>query len=423
MRLKKIITVAAALAMAMSMSLVASFAADIDNGVKNTTDTQISIPKGVTFINEDAVSSYGPDITYTYSVAPAGITDGQYTVKDAAGHITSVNNGVADGLSFHNDVNSITFANSQLFTTSASGVETQKDIVLDVDLSKFSKPGVYRYKITDTTALADLYAAGITRDDNYQEDRYIDVFIHRNATSGALEISGYALKTTNDSTDGTATPPTAKDPGYVVASDVEDGTPADTDRYETYNVSVTKQVAGAMGDREHGFPFDITVTNQGKLFQSAYGDVNAAKAATAATTTALHPQNGLKHGQTYTLVGLSPKATLAVVETNDTTDLYTVTVAGSTGSIQVTENASAKTYSIAASAVSTYDADNSATTVNDLGAKTNYSAVTYTNTLDDVSPTGLVLRFGIYFFAIAAALMLFAVSRTSSDEKEDGTIA
>lgn len=406
--MKKVLSIAAAFALILSLSVTSVFAAAIGTGVVESSDTTITIPKGVTFINEDAVTSNGPGITFSYTVAPASVTAGQYTVKDADGHITSVNPGPAAGLSL--DSSTLTFGANETFTTSAAGVEATKNLSLSVDTSAFTKPGVYRYVITDTTAKADLFAAGITRDDNYQTTRFIDVFIKRDASNNFV-VAGYALKTTNDSTDGSTDPATPKDPGFVSSSDVEDGTPADTDRYETYNVTVTKQVAGTMGDVEHEFPFAITVANQGKAFKSAKGNVATASAATAATTTAL--STALKHGETYTIVGLSPKATFSVVETNDTTDLYTVTVAGSSQAIQVTENASAKTYSIAAGAVSTYDTDNSASSVNDLGDETNYSAVTYTNTLEEVSPTGLVLRYGPFMILFAAALVILAASKHS----------
>jgi hypothetical protein len=400
--MKKVLSIAAAFALILSLSVTSVFAAAIGTGVVESSDTTITIPKGVTFINEDAVTSNGPGITFSYTVAPASVTAGQYTVKDADGHITSVNPGPAAGLSL--DASTLTFGANETFTTSAAGVEATKNLSLSVDTSAFTKPGVYRYVITDTTAKADLFAAGITRDDNYQTTRYIDVFITRDSNDDFV-VAGYALKTTNDSTDGSANPATPKDPGFVSSSDVEDGTPADTDRYETYNVTITKEVDGAMGDVEHEFPFAITVSNQSKPFLAGEG--------TTASTSNTSLSATLKHGDTYTIQGLSPKATFSVVETNDTTDLYTVTVAGSSSAISVTENAQAKTYAIAAGAVSTYDTDNSASSVNELGDETNYSAVTYTNTLDEVSPTGLVLRYGPFMILFAAALVILAASKHS----------
>lgn len=410
-RIRKSLAITATLAMALCLSVTAAFAAPIGNGVATTSDTQITVPKGITFINEDSVTSYGPGITYSYTVAPATVTEGAMTVKDADGHSTTVHAGPAQGLTLASST--LAFPATETNTTSATGIEHTKDIVMNVDLTKFDRAGVYRYVLTDTTAKADLYAAGITRDDNYDTTRFIDVFIKRNA-SGNMEVYGYALKVDNSSTDGTATPPTAKDPGYVATSDAEDGTPAMTDRYKTYNVTLTKTVAGTLGDFEHQFPFAITVANNNKNYYAAKGDINAAKAATADAQTSKN--TALKHTETYTLAGLSPHATVAYQETNDTTDLYEVTVAGSSSAITVTDDGN-KHYSVAAGAVSDYDTQNSATTVNAVGATTNYSAVTYTNTLDEVSPTGFVQHFGMILMVLVAGIAILLIgSKTSEDD-------
>ena len=436
-RTRKLIALMATMAMVLSLGVTSAFAAgisDTSTGVADLrpgTDTQITVPKGVTFMNADSVTSYGPGITYSYTLAPATVTDGAMTVKDAQGHITTVHSGPAEGLYFVTDTansNNFTatsktaatlaFPATETYTTTPAGTQATKHLTMAFDASKFgTTPGVYRYVITDTTATSALYTAGVTRDDDYDTTRFIDVFVKRNA-AGNMEVYGYALKTDNSSTDGSATPATAKDPGYVSESPVESGgSNPDTDRYETYNVTLTKQVEGTLGDRNHEFPFAITVANDSKNYNAAKGDVAAAKAATADAQTS--KSTTLKHGETYTLAGLSPHATVAYQETNDTTDLYTVTVAGSSSAIAVTENAAAKTYAVAAGAVSSYETDNSTSSVNDLGATTNYSAVTYTNTLDEVSPTGFIQHFGMIFMIFAAAVMMFVVAASRSSEDEE----
>lgn len=405
---RKLIATMAAFAMTLTLGASASFAASIGTGVAETNDTQITVPKGVTFINEDAVTSYGPGITYTYTVAPA-TTEDAMTVTDAEDHVGTVHAGPANGLTL--ETPSITFGADETYTTSAAGVQATKNIVMNVDLSKFNRAGIYRYVLTDTTAKADLYAAGITRDDGYDTTRFIDVFVRRTATG--FEVYGYALKTANGSTIAS----TEKDPGFVSESPAEDGDPVATDKYKTYNVTLTKTVTGTLGDFEHEFPFAITVSNNGHNYNAAKGDINAAKAATATSATSLNTT--LKHTQTYTIAGLSPHATVAYQETNDTSDLYEVSVAGSSSAISVTADQTAKTYAVAAGAVSAYDTENSATSVAAIGSKTNYEAVTYTNNLDEVSPTGLVLRFGAYAFLIALAFgMMFALNRRESVKDE-----
>lgn len=394
MKKKGIAMLALSLVMAFGMGSSA-MAAAIGDGVVESDSTTITIPKGVTFINDEAVTSYGPGITYTYTVAPATVAAGT-TITDGT-NTTTVHAGPAGGLTL--DAASLTFGSGTTYTTSAAGVESTQNISMSVDLSQFTKPGVFRYVINDTTATSALYAAGITRDDNYDTDRYIDVFIKRG--QNGLEVAGYALKDEQDSN--------AKDPGFVSESPAEDGTTVDTDRYETYNLVLTKQVAGAMGDTEHSFPFAATVANDGKSF-------SAGKTGAISDTSATALSTALKHGESYYIKGLSPRATISYQETNDTPDLYTVSAAGSSSAIALTENASAKTYTMSAAAVSSYVSSNSNSSVDVLGAETNVSEVTYTNTLEEVSPTGLILRYGMFFFMIAAAGLLILANRRSQEE-------
>lgn len=398
----RIIVALSTMALLFSLSFSTVFAAPIGSGVANSSDTSITVPKGVTFINEDSVDCYGPGVSFSYTLAPATVATGT-TVTDANNAVGTVHAGPANGLVLNSST--VTFAATEVFTSSATGVEAKKNIEMTADLSKFSQPGIYRYVLTDVTPTSDLYNAGIIRDADYQTARYIDVFVRRNA-SGNLEVSGYALKTTNDST----TASTTKDPGYVVASAVEDGDPADTDRYKTYNVSVKKLVDGGMADNSHEFPFAITVSNNGHSYFAGEG-TTAATAATSLNAT-------LKHNDVYDIKGLSPHATVAVVETNDTPDAYQVSVAGATSAITVSEDSAAKTYSIAAAAVSTYDDRNSATSVAVVGEDTNYKEITYTNTLIEVSPTGFAQHFGqLIAIAIAAIIMLVLATKTTEDEE------
>ena len=398
-KLKKVGAFLLSAAMALTIGSASAFAADIGNGVATTGDNQITVPKGVTFINEDSVTSYGPGITYTYTLAPAEVAAGT-TVTDSNDNSTTVHAGPAGGLTLESA--SLAFPASETNTTSASGTQHSKNIVMNFDGSAFERAGVYRYVLTDTTSAAALYAAGITRDADYDTTRYIDVFVKN--VNGTMTVYGYALKTENNTT----TAASDKDPGFVSESPAEDGTSVDTDRYKTYNVTLTKQVAGTLADTEHEFPFAITVANDGKSYNAAKGNVAAAASAEATAATSL--TTSLKHTQTYTIAGLSPHATVAYQETNDTTDLYEVTAAGSTSALTVTDDGN-KHYAVAAGAVSTYENDNTESSVAAVGSATNYQAVTYTNTLEEVSPTGLVLRYGAYVFMIAMALALLAVFR------------
>lgn len=400
--LKRIGAVALAVAVSLTMG-VTSFAAgeaELVNGVASSDSTTLIIPKGLTMINAQSADSYGPNITFTYSVEPASVQAGT-TITDNDGHTGTLNAGPTGGMTLASS--NVVFPGSQIFSTSPAGTEAKKNITLNLNLDNFSKPGIYRYVLTDTTATSALFAAGITRADDYQTARYIDVFIKND--NGSLAVYGYALKATNDATNNEGKGnTTGKDPGFIKDSAVEGADK--TDKYETYNVELTKVVSGTLADTTHPFPFEVTISNDGKSYFAAKGDLEAARH-NATSETSL--STTLKNGETYTIAGLSPRATVAVQETNDTTDLYEVTAADASSALTVSKDGN--DYSIAAAAISDYMTANSDTSVNTLGTESDYKSITYTNTLNEVSPTNVVVRFAPYLFILGAAIVLLVMMR------------
>ena len=86
----------------------------------------------------------------------------------------------------------IVFSSELAHNVSTSGVEQKKNLTVNIDLTKFTKPGIYRYKIEDVTAIETLYNAGINRAEHYDNDRYLDVYIKNNGENG-LAVAGYTL--------------------------------------------------------------------------------------------------------------------------------------------------------------------------------------------------------------------------------------
>ena len=374
-----------------------------DNGTTASNDTSLTIQKGITVYNDESMTVDGPTITYSYTIEPATVASGT-TVTDAANNTAYVHAGSAGGITLSSST--VAFTGEDIAAVPA-GQEVKKTIGLNVDITKFDRPGIYRYKLTDTTSVSALYAAGITRDDDYEKDRFLDVYVSRKE-DGTFQVSGYALQ--KEDTDGTL----VKDPGYIADSEKPETGDNLTDNYYTYNITVKKQVTGAMGDRNHEFPFTITIANESKSYYSGKDASALTKSSSTSVSTAL------KHGEAYYIRGLSPKAVEGIVETNDTEDLYIVTVEGkaspsATGtSIAVTEGTNAQnksTYTAASSAVSTYDASNGSSSVEAVPESTERAEVTYTNNMNEVSPTGVIMRFGPFLFILAAGIMILVSIR------------
>ena len=413
--MRKVVSRVSAIALAaamMAVSAVPAFAAGIGTGtVQNgvNSDASVTIPKGITNLNDEPGTYYGPDVTYSYSIAPVEPA-ASASVTDSNNRTQPVHQGPADGASLAST--NVTFTSGTV-SVIAGGTEITQNLTVNVDTTKFASPGIYRYVITDTTSAATLYAAGITRPDNYDTTRYLDVYI-RNGNNG-LEVAGYALTKDNMVS---IVANTTKDPGFIASSETATGAPG-TDRYKTYNVTLTKSITGDMADKTHAFPFSVTVSNQGR--NCTYNKNSETQ------TTATDPTFTVNLTDTDVLYikGLSPKATVAYTETNDTEDNYVVTIAGTgNGSTDTFTNNgtlnAGDTASLTAGAVSSYNTANSASSVANIGADTTRKAVTFTNNLESISPTGVIIRIAPFALLLALAMGLFLATRKrKNDETRD----
>lgn len=451
---KKICALVLAIAMVLAMGSVAMAATDTYTGSDKTEativkgKTEIPLTKSIVFFNENKSGVYEPNITFSYAVEPATINDMTYTVTDDKNPAVEayVHPGITDGVKGMN----IAFSSDNYVeTTAADGVEVEHTGYLTVDLTKFTKPGVYRYKITesvtnpatDTDNNAKLQAAGLTaRDSSYDNTRYLDVYIHYTSEdSTTLEMYGAVIFksiTSNGqnniiakATEGTAA--TEKTTGFEpgVGGHANKKTDPNVDKYTTYDFTVKKTVSGTMADKNHEFPFYVTVSNSisgAKFTYTAAGTetftgmtlTNGAATLSAANFSIGSDGKGsnltLKHNDTIKLVGVPSNQTteLAVVikEFNDTYDKYTPSADATNGDIRMT-------------AGTAMTADTGFDTTSSFTVKTNDVAdqiLTIDNKLDEISPTGVVLRVAPYVLILGAGIALLLISRrrkTASEEE------
>ena len=296
-----------------------------------------------------------------------------------------------------------------------SGVYTgnkEKLYILKTDLTKFVSPGIYRYKITDETTTSALFAAGITRPDTYQTERYLDVYI-KNKTSGGLEVAAYTLMKGNNIT----VTASDKDSGFNYDSESDEH----TDIYRTFNIRIEKQVKGDIGDKTHPFPFTITINNKGKKYFCGT-DINNTSESNVESMT----QN-LTHGQVFYIRGLCPQASVGYSETNDTIDTYKVKIEGKSDPSQGAWEVLVAESDVEANGIKTltpgkvtnYETVNSETDVTNNAELTKYRDVQYTNTLNSVSPTGVIIRIVPFVILIAGAVVLLIVIRRIRAGKKD----
>ena len=281
--------------------------------------------------------------------------------------------------------------------------------------------------ITDITDTSALYDAGITRPDDYIKTRYLDVYVKYNADETGFEVYGYVLTDSNitaikgkEDQPLSWDTPAAKSSGYIADSETEKG----TDEYHTIDIKVTKVVTGAMGDKTHEFPFAITVSNSNLYFYSGElaSTPSAVSQLTSGNATSLSAL--LKNDEVFYIFGLNPKATVVYTETNNTPDTYQVTIKDNAGAIVNSVDAEdtaplTGTQTTGTLAVSNYDTDNSDSSVKATIIATGNNAITFTNNLNEISPTGVALRVAPYALMLVGGIVLLLVSRRRKAAAEE----
>ena len=406
-----------ALLLTVAMLLSCGAAAFADHELSGTGDdvivagqSELRIPK--TLVLESSLDkAFIPEIEYSYSIEPATPPAGATVTDDAAQHspavsVTSVvTAGPVGGVTLGSE-GKVVFAAGEM----DKGTLTEY-LSVSVEIGRFSKPGIYRYKISDVTDESVLFDAGVTRGAAYAADRYLDIYIHYSA-SEALEPYGYVLLRENKA--NVNADDSAKSIGFVEAEEGDT-----TDIYTTVDISVSKTVTGAMGDLKHEFDFAISVSNNGLSYYAKENAVPAVSDVKDDTSFSVE----LKNGDVYYLCGLSPKAVVSYTETNDTIDTYQVTIIDNASAIvnSVDKSAAApgEQQTTGELAVSNYPAADPGDFVNTRVAASDNQAIDFTNNLDEISPTGVVLRVAPYALMLGAGLFLLLLAKRRREEKEE----
>ena len=310
-----------------------------------------------------------PNAEFGFLLAPETVADGTVTEKGLP---------VYTGIGVTSGTASVTFSNNDTATDGAAndGITNDADkkyvaktATVSLAGASFTKPGVYRYAVTETTQ----GGAGLTVDNaKYIVDVYVGY-----ATEGGAEATDLSILQTLLKKDGE----TAK------ADKI-----AFTNAFTSQSLTISKTVAGNMGDRTKEFTFTLQVTANDTL--SANTAVAAVKTSQDGSTSAAEVTVGsdytftLKHGEILAVSGL-PEGTSYTVTETAVTD-YTTTVSSQGG-----------------------DATATNTVTNTMTANGNTEA--FTNTAEKTVDTGIVLDIVPYIiiFAIAAigAILFFGRKR------------
>lgn len=437
-------TAAVLMTSAIGLSAVTAFA---ENGVTAVNPAEIesktiSIEKDIVLYNPDSATVYVPTITYYYNVAAATVSAND-TITDNEGNTVKVKAGVTDGVTLDTEDSTAAFPKGTQTTVeaSATGTVLTDTFNLVIDPTKFTAAGVYRYIIEETNEASDLTAVGMTRSNNdYVSTRTLDVYIEdNNDTRGVV---GYVLSvgdnttTINGEDADPATTITGKTTGFVqdyidktVDPDLDGTTTGDpktdkklADEYYTYNYKVTKVITGNLSDKTEKFRFTVTVNGiDGQKFTA-----DSAEKTIASGTAAV--QKELGNNEFIELIGIPANASIAVEESNQNPGTYTVSLTeadGITAPAVVYSDTTAK--KLTPDSMASFDEKkisaytDASTAADNLLNKQNLKDTTFTNDLQTISPTGVVLMAAPYAIMLGAAVffIVFSLRRRRDDEAKN----
>jgi len=441
--LKKISTLALTMAMVAGMG-TAVFAADETMpaggviGGFETQDTPVAqessvlIYKEITAYNAEGLTVNAPAMEYTYAISPGSAGK---SVKDAGGDLHATGNAVEvltkaglDGATVSGSVDngstftvgSLALTNDVQLNADADGEANKFPIKVDFSGVEWTGAGVYRYEINESTAEGAKTAAGIT-EGGIAETLFMDVYVKDAAESG-YEIYGYVCFKADENIDGTSEASlnaVGKTEGFVTGDTDGDGKISDNeqaDKYHTFNLTVSKTLVGDQAMNGHKFPFNVDFTNDSvtasillKQETVAGGGITANLPAAAGVSGLDVTDLGLANGASVKYIGIpvgvGEVTSVEVYENNDVTG----TVYKSSYKVDDGEASEAKSLSWEG------DASKSDVARLEAGITDDAHTIAFTNTLEVISPTGVVLRFGPYALMLAGglALLILAMRRRS----------
>lgn len=336
-------------------------------------------------------NTYAPAKGFTFNVAPASASNQSLT---SAEQNKGVEYGVTDG------VNSSATATINANQT-ATNNQVTADASFSVDLSKFTHAGSYKYVVTE---------ASTDNDDFKYDDNTLILYVNIINGAKGLEVKYVELVDPDGGTAGAAAKINGFTNEYGKNNDGND---------KVYDITLKKVIAGDAANMNATFAFDVSVeseyNNNTVLIvdtngNGTYGDTitvgegEDAKEVKDETYTLKADGSvqkiSLGHNETAKIFGLTDGDTYTITEQNVTTkdndavtsDGYTVTVDGVT------------------------DTDNDGSVSGTISADT---AITYTNTRNASTPTGIMMDIAPYAVLVviaAAGCFIFLRKRHAKED-------
>ena len=397
--------------------------------VATTQDKTVKIYKEITAYNPETCEVNAPAITFTYTITHDTTLAGA-DIWDASSHhdpAANVNAKTKEGVGTPTITGTAAgvlalVPGTDKLDASVNGTANRFPLTIDFSGIDFTTAGtgagVYRYQIDETTTEATKNASGI-KEGEVANTLFIDVYVN-----GAGDVYGYVLFTNRTGAidartgDDAAAASAGKTEGFVGAE--ADGQPYDpavatstADKYYTFNLEVEKEVVNDTytQNNHHEFPFTITLANTA-VTANVLPIMTVGQYATQAALTA-GPIAGtwlptIGHTGKITYVGIPTGTTVTIKETNDVTGVtyesHSTNADTEAASKDIATGVDSNTATVNCGATALSAATENHTT-------TASKQVKFTNTLKQISPTGIIIRSAPYLLLFAVGAVLFILIR------------
>lgn len=387
-----------------------------------------------------------PDVAATYKKGTTTISDGTNTILVEPGQAAQITGGTEKTAEFKADTYNIPTA-----VITAPDVQTfTKTVSFSFDTTQFTKPGVYRFVITESdpegankTDVEDIGGKGENgagqQDVPYQRERFLDVYVRSKDTAGVItyEIYGYVMHSGDTDKDHNATGnkwALHKNSGFDGGKQKGNGklTPQGYTKYTPRKVKIKKKISGLV-PTDTLFPFTIQLLHGGATTAANDNkDMEIKVKYPGFTPTAPNAYQimsvddfnaavrNLKHDDEVEIIGLPKSTTVKVQEQNknfvgavksDLTGYKSIDLIDANKDTSITVG----TKVLKPDTTST-DPDSFSTEVskqltnNDLG-------LLYHNHVDEITPTGVVLTVVPYAMMIFVSISMAFMFLTKRKEE------
>ena len=386
-----------------------------------------------------------PDVAATYKKGTTTISDGTNTILVEPGTAAMITGGTEKTAEFKADTYPIPTA-----VITAPAVQTfTKTVSFSFDTAQFTKPGVYRFVITESdpegankTDVEDIGGKGDNgageTDVPYQRERFLDVYVRSKDTAGVItyEIYGYVMHSGDTDKDHNATGnkwAQHKNSGFDGGKQKGNGklTPQGYTRYIPRKVKIKKKISGLV-PTDTPFPFTIQLLHG--TVQTVAGNDNKEMqikvkypgfTATAPNTYEIMTIDAfnavvrnLKHDDEVEIIGLPKSTTVVVKEQNknfvgavksDLTGYKSIDLIDANKDTSITASKVLQPEAISATDSFSTEVSKQLTN-NDLG-------LLYHNHVDEITPTGVVLTVVPYAMMIFVSISMAFMFLTKRKEE------